>query len=284
MWRRRRLQIIKGEIYVEDSQYYASMEEYLISNSEFTSKRNYYLKKLKLPMTGEEFVKQLTDELNKLFDEMNRNYETLKKYTKISRGSLSFSRQKKEELDAEIKKLDNLIKSRMKPVSIIDIMVDIDKLTGFLDYFKTIGYKEGISRQEKARRMIATLLCYGCNLGPTQTERSTGVSAASILYMRRRYCSEESLLSAIGFLSDCQHQTWLADAYGDGTGFITDGTMYSAPKKSMHTAVLFTSRAKRRVPHFRYGKGHGVICYPLRKRPICCVNYSGFPHAVSMKQ
>jgi TnpA family transposase len=70
--------------------------------------------------------------------------------------------------------------------------------------------------------------------------------------MRRRYCSQENLLKVIGHLSDCQHKTWLAKAYGDGTGFITDGTMYSAPKKSMHTE-----------PHFRYGKGRGVISYPL---------------------
>ena len=78
------------------------------------------------------------------------------------------------------------------------------------------------------------------------------MSATSIIYMRRRYCSQENLLKVIGHLSDCQHKTWLAKAYGDGTGFITDGTMYSAPKKSMHTE-----------PHFRYGKGRGVISYPL---------------------
>jgi len=70
--------------------------------------------------------------------------------------------------------------------------------------------------------------------------------------MRRRYCSEENLLEVIGYLSDCQHKTWLAWAYGDGTGFITDGTMYSAPRRSMHTE-----------PHFRYSKGHGIIAYPL---------------------
>jgi TnpA family transposase len=70
--------------------------------------------------------------------------------------------------------------------------------------------------------------------------------------MRRRYCSEESLLKIVGYLADCQHKTWLASSYGDGTGFITDGTMYSAPKKSMHTEH-----------HFRYPKGRGIISYPL---------------------
>ncbi len=183
---------------------------------------------------------------------MDRNYKIVEPQVKISKGSLSFSRIKKAKTPTRIEELKTLITARLKPVSIIDIMIDIDKLTGFLDMFEPVGYKEGMTKQEKAERLIATLLCYGCNLGPTQTERSTGVSVASILYMRRRYCGEENLLKVIGYLADCQHKTWLAKAYGDGTGFITDGTMYSAPKKSMHTE-----------PHFRYSKGRGIISYPL---------------------
>jgi len=244
--------IIAGEVYVVDSQYYSSLEEYLIPLEKFMSKREHYIQKLKLPETAEEFVKQLAGELGELLDCMDGNYELLKPYARISRGSLSFARMKKEKEPPGIEELTALIAAHMKPVSIIDIMIDVDKLTGFLDMFETVGYKEGMTREEKARRMIATLLCYGCNLGPKQTERSTGVSAASILYMRRRYCSEENLLEVIGYLSDCQHKTWLAYAYGDGTGFITDGTMYPAPKRSMHTE-----------PHFRYGKGRGIISYPL---------------------
>jgi TnpA family transposase len=244
--------IIAGEVYVVDSQYYSSLEEYLIPLDEFLSKREYYIQKLKLPETAEEFVGQLAGELEELLDYMDRNYEILKPYTKISRGSLSFSRVRKEEEPPGVEELTDLITSYMKPVSIIDIIIDVDKLTGFLDMFETVGYKEGMTRAEKAERIAATLLCYGCNIGPQQTERSTDVNASSILYMRRRYCSEESLLKVIGYLSDCQHKTWLAWAYGDGTGFITDGTMYSAPRRSMHTE-----------PHFRYSKGHGIIAYPL---------------------
>jgi len=244
--------IIASEICVESSQYYSSLDEYLISKEEFKEKREDYIKKLKLPSTADEFITQLTSELEERLDYMNQNYEIVKPYTKVSRGSLSFSRLKKEVEPPRVEELTAKITARLKPVSIIDILVDVDKLTGFLSLFETVGYRERMTKEQKAERMIATLLCYGCNLGPTQTQRSTGVSVASILYMRRRYCSEESLISVVGYLSDCQHSTWLAYAYGDGTGFITDGTMYSAPKKSMHTE-----------PHFRPGKGRGITSYPL---------------------
>ena len=244
--------IIAGDIYVMDSQYYSSLEEYLIPLDEFLSKRDYYIQKLRLPETGEEFTRQLLDELRELLEYMDHNYDSLKSHAKVSRGSLSFSQIKKKVLPSRIKELASLISDKMEPVNIIDILVDVDNLIGFLDMFETVGYKEGMTKQEKAERMIATLLCYGCNIGPKQTERSTGVNSASILYMRRRYCSEENLLKVIGYISDCQHKTWLAYAYGDGTGFITDGSMYSAPKRSMHTE-----------PHFRYSKGKGIISYPL---------------------
>jgi len=244
--------IIAGEVYVVDSQYYSSLEEYLIPLDEFLSKREYYIQKLKLPETGKEFTRQLMDELGELLGYMDHNYDSLKPHTRVSHGSLSFSQIKKKVLPSRIEELTDLITANMKSVSIIDIIVDVDNLTGFLDMFETVGYKEGMTREEKAKRMTATLLSYGCNIGPKQTERSTGVSSNSILYMRRRYCSEENLLKVIGYISDCQHETWLAYAYGDGTGFITDGSMYSAPKRSMHTES-----------HFRYGKGKGIISYPL---------------------
>ena len=89
---------------------------------------------------------------------MNQNYELIKPYVKVSKGSLSFTRITKEKLPVEIEQLKNLIKVRMQPVSIIDIMVDVDKLTGFLDVFETVGYKEGMTREEKAKRLVATLL------------------------------------------------------------------------------------------------------------------------------
>ena len=244
--------IVACEVYVVDSQYYSSLEEYLIPKDEFMSMREVYIEKLGFPRTAEEFTKKLSDELEGLLDYMNRNYNKLSSHTKVSKGALSFARLKGEENPPRVKELSNRIIGRIDTVSIIDILIDVDKVTGFLDMFETIGYKEGMNRKEKAQRMMATLLCYGGNFGPAQTERSTGVSAANVLYMRRRYCSEENLLKTIGYLADCQHKTWLAYAYGDGTGFITDGTMFSAPKRSMHTEH-----------HFRYSKGRGVIAYPL---------------------
>jgi hypothetical protein len=55
--------IIAGEVYVSDSQYYSSLEEYLMPLDEFLSKRDYYIQKLRLPETGEEFTRQLMDEI-----------------------------------------------------------------------------------------------------------------------------------------------------------------------------------------------------------------------------
>ena len=74
-------QIIAGEIYVVDSQYYSSLEEWLISTEEFTQKREYYLEKFLLPLTSEEFVSQLSEQLSGLLNEMNHNYEIFSPYT-----------------------------------------------------------------------------------------------------------------------------------------------------------------------------------------------------------
>jgi len=70
--------IIASEIYIEGSQYYSSLEEYLISKEEFTAKREYYVQTLSLPETAEAFVREFQDELTKRLDYMDRNYDLLK--------------------------------------------------------------------------------------------------------------------------------------------------------------------------------------------------------------
>ena len=140
-----------------DSQYYSSLEEYLIPLDEFLSKRDYYIQKLRLPETGEEFTRQLLDELRELLEYMDQNYDSLKSNAKVSRGSLSFSQIKKKVLPSRIKELTSLISDKMEPVNIIDILVDVDNLIGFLDMFETVGYKEGKTKQEKAERMMFVL-------------------------------------------------------------------------------------------------------------------------------
>jgi hypothetical protein len=161
--------IIASEICVESSQYYSSLDEYLISGAEglakrkhraeeFLEKRDYYIQKLKLPSTADEFITQLKSELEQRLDYMNQNYEVVKPYTKVSRGSLSFSRMKKEVEPPRIEELTDKITARLKPVSIIDILVDVDKLTGFFSLFETVGYRERMTKEQKARRIVATLL------------------------------------------------------------------------------------------------------------------------------
>ncbi len=58
----------------------------------------------------------------------------------------------------EIERLTNLITARLKPVSIIDIIIDIDKLTGFFSLFEPVGYRERMTPEQKAKRMVAMLL------------------------------------------------------------------------------------------------------------------------------
>ncbi|MDQ1327173.1 MAG: hypothetical protein QG641_453, partial [Candidatus Poribacteria bacterium] len=105
--------IIAGDVYVMDSQYYSSLEEYLIPLDEFLSKRDYYIQKLRLPETGEEFTRQLLDELRELLEYMDHNYDSLKSNAKVSRGSLSFSQIKKKVLPSRIKELTSLISDKM---------------------------------------------------------------------------------------------------------------------------------------------------------------------------
>ncbi|MBX3710254.1 MAG: Tn3 family transposase [Gammaproteobacteria bacterium] len=71
----------------------------------------------------------------------------------------------------ELEKIRKLIMDKMPIINIVDVIVDVEKWLSLSVHFKPLsGYETKI--REYPSCFIATSLSYGCNFGPTQTERS----------------------------------------------------------------------------------------------------------------
>jgi hypothetical protein len=85
----------------------------------------------------------------------------------------------------------------MENISIVDVLIDTERWLQLHKLFRPLMGTE--SRIEELRpRVISTLFCYGCNLGPTQTARSIrGMSRKQIAWLNIKYVTEEVLEKAI---------------------------------------------------------------------------------------
>ncbi len=60
--------------------------------------------------------------------------------------------------------------AEMPTISIVDAMIDVERWLSLSAFFKPLSGNES-KIKNYSPRFIATSLSYGCNLGPTQTER-----------------------------------------------------------------------------------------------------------------
>lgn len=99
-------------------------------------------------------------------------------------------------------------------------------------------------------RFVATLFCYGCNLGPTQTAKSLkGFSRKQVAMLNTKHITEDRLAKAIEKVVNAYNKFELPGYWGSGKRVGADGTMWNVYEQNLLSEY-----------HIRYG-GYGGIGY-----------------------
>lgn len=100
------------------------------------------------------------------------------------------------------------------------------------------------------KRFVATLFCYGCNLGPTQTARSIkDFSRRQLSWLNLRHVTEEKLDNAITKVINAYNTFELPRYWGTGKSASADGTKWDVYEQNLLSEY-----------HLRYA-GYGGIGY-----------------------
>lgn len=112
-------------------------------------------------------------------------------YAEIVDGRLILKKPPANEQPAGIRTVDLLITEHMENISIVDVLIDTERWLQLHKLFRPLMGTE--SRIDELRpRVISTLFCYGCNLGPTQTARSIrGMSRKQIAWLNIKYVTND---------------------------------------------------------------------------------------------
>jgi TnpA family transposase len=150
-----------------------------------------------------------------------------------------------EGLDA----LDQAINDGLGHVNVLEALIQTE---GWLDLHKLFGPLSGFESKldEPRARFIATLFCYGFNMGASQTARSLkGFSRKQIAWLNLRHVTEERLDKAIMKTVNAYSRFALPKYWGSGKSASADGTKWSMYEKNLLSEY-----------HIRYG-GYGGIGY-----------------------
>jgi len=260
-----------GDLFVPGGEKFNDYREQLVNDEDFRAEIEEYEKTSGVLTDADAFIDELKSKLTTLSLEVDARFPG-NVSARLENDRLVLTRHRREEPSDALKKLDQLIADRMEPVSIIDVLIDSVRWTDLTKFFRPLaGTDPKIS--DLLGRVVATLLCYGCNLGASQTERSLkDTKRRNVAWINVKYVSEDILHRAAMHIINAYDRYELPSYWGTGAHASADGTMWS-----MYEQNLLSEH------HIRYG-GYGGIGYyhvsdkyiALFSRFNACGSYEGY--------
>ena len=162
-------------------------------------------------------------------------------YLRFEKGEAILKRLRRNPDPAGLHSFEQLLKERMTPAGILDVLADTEEWLNWTRHFGPIsGHDSKLANPTE--RYLVTTFCYGFDFGPTQTSRS-------IRGLDRRHVTEDKLNEAITTVINGYNQFPLPKIWGLGKHASADGT-----KWDLHAENLMSEY------HLRYG-GYGGIGY-----------------------
>lgn len=237
-----------GDLYVPRSDQYDDYRAHFMEEERFRTELPLFAAQLGLPLDGPSFAQQLCSKLTALAEEVDRNFPANDSVAWGPNG-LVIRKVEKKEPAPQLAVLDQALNDALGLHSIIDVLTETEKWLDLHKLFRPLsGYESKL--EDPRGRFIATLFCYGCNMGASQTARSLkGVSRKQVAWLNLHHVTEERLDQAISKVINAYNRFALPRYWGTGKRAAADGTKWQMYEKNLLSEY-----------HIRYG-GYGGIGY-----------------------
>ena len=166
-----------SDAYVDGAFIYDDPNKQFITLEQFEEEVDGFCNLVKLSREPVKFIALKQSQLQKTAEIVDENYLE-NPYLVIDNELPILKKLPKKKEHPDFEKVKKLIMGEMPIINIVDVIVDVENWLNLSVHFKPLsGYETRI--RDYPSRFVATSLSYGCNMGPTQTERSLLNLAAS---------------------------------------------------------------------------------------------------------
>lgn len=243
-----REELQSGDLFVVNSERYDDYRERFVDEKTFHAELPIYGEMVGLPTDPDAGVAQLQHMLTTAAEDADHGFPT-NDSASFGPNGLILHKNERPAPPAGLSAIDQAINELLGEKNILDILIETEN---WLDLHKIFGPLSGYeSKLEDPReRFIATLFCYGFNMGASQTARSLkGLSRKQIAWLNLHHITEERLEKAIVRVVNTYNKFTLPSYWGSGKAASADGTKWSLYEKNLMSEY-----------HIRYG-GYGGIGY-----------------------
>lgn len=245
LWELRRA-LRSGDIWLEHSRRYANPESYLIPQEKWLSLLREVCQMLQLPLDGKKRLQQQQEILDYQLEKLHQTIQDNEQIRMDANDELIISPLKAEDLPVSAQKLQQLIGKGLPQVDLSDLLMEMDKLTGF-SYALTHAGGNNSRSPETQKYLYAAILAQATNLGLSRMATIANLSYDRLVWFTNWYLREDTLKEANNALVNFQYHQWLSQFWGGGTLSSSDGQRFPVAVNNREAVAL--------PRYFGYGKG-----------------------------
>ena len=236
LWELRRA-LRSGDIWLDNSRRYANPESYLIPPQKWPSLRPEVCQILQLPQNGKERLQQQREALDYQLEKLHQTINDNDKVRMDENDELIISPLRAEDLPLSAQKLQQLVGKSLPQIDLSELLMEIDKLTGFSYALTHAGGT--ISTPEDTRKYLyAAILAQATNLGLSRMATIANLSYDRLVWFTNWYLREDTLKEANNALVNFQYHQWLSQSWGGGTLSSSDGQRFPVAVKNRQAVSL----------------------------------------------
>ena len=243
----------RRDVYVSPSERYANPRSKLLSGEAWESVRPGVLRALELPVSPEEYVRELGVRLNEAYrrteDNLSSNAEVTVDPKAKDKDALDISRLDELEEPTSLVELRDTLGGMLPRVDLPELLLEMHERTGFTDAFTHVA--EGGHRVEDLHKSVcAVLVAEACNVGlePLVEPGSPTLTRSRLSWVAQNYFWADTLTEANARLVDVQAGIPLTEVWGGGELASVDGLRFVVPVRTINAG-----------PNPRYfGRGRGI--------------------------
>jgi len=244
------LELKAGDLCIVGSDAFSDYREQLVSWDTYRERVADYGATAGLPIDGPAFVDHVRDWLGGIAQTTDEGFPD-NKLVRIENGEPIITRPPRKPESASVRDLESRLAEHMPEQHIVDMLTDTEHWLHWTGPFGPISGHE-TKLEDAVIRYLATVFCYGSNMGPSQAARSLiGLDRRQIEWINQHHVIEDGLDEASMIVVNGYHRFLMTRAWGSGKHVSADGTQWDTYERNL--------LAER---HIRYGGFGGIAYHP----------------------
>jgi TnpA family transposase len=226
-------EIKRGNLYIPKSKRFESLDNFFIPKSEWTSMRDEFFRRARLPADPQETRAYLEKRLNAAYERFLASLDE-NEHISWDENGWRFGQDTADEWEPErekqLSKLNSWIAGHMRTIKLPNLLIEVDNQLHFSRHcLPSAGLKNVV---HEICVVMATVMAYGCNIGPwTMAQLSNGITYSEINRITDWYLNEDTLKRALADVVNAIRALDTTRVWGQGKTSSSDGQRFMFPRK-----------------------------------------------------